>query len=128
MDDRVLSVRQILAGEGPQDAPVIVKGWVRTRRDSKAGISFIHLSDGSSFHPAQVVAPSTLPNYADDVLKLTAGFAVEATGTIGPAPCKGPAVRDAGERRTGDRLGGRPGHLSDPAEAAHPGVPARGRA
>jgi asparaginyl-tRNA synthetase len=64
MDDRVLSVRWILAGKAPQDAPVTVKGWVRTRRDSKAGISFVHLSDGSSFHPVQVVAPNTLPNYA----------------------------------------------------------------
>ena len=89
MDDRVLSVRQILAGEGPQDAPVIVKGWVRKRRDSKAGISFVHLSDGSSFHPVQVVAPNTLANYADDVLKLTTGCAIEATGMIVPSPAKG---------------------------------------
>ncbi len=50
-------------------APVSVRGWVRTRRDSKAGISFVHLSDGSSFHPVQVVAPNTLPNYTDEVLK-----------------------------------------------------------
>jgi asparaginyl-tRNA synthetase len=68
MDDRVSSVRRILAGKAPQDAPVTVKGWVRTRRDSKAGISFVHLSDGSFFHPVQVVAPNTLPNYADEVL------------------------------------------------------------
>jgi hypothetical protein len=39
----------------------------------KAGISFVHLSDGSSFHPVQVVAPNTLPNYTDEVLKLTSG-------------------------------------------------------
>jgi aspartyl/asparaginyl-tRNA synthetase len=77
MDDRVLSVRRILAGKAPQDAPVTVKGWVRTRRDSKAGISFVHLSDGSSFHPVQVVTPNTLPNYADEVLKLTTGCAIE---------------------------------------------------
>jgi asparaginyl-tRNA synthetase len=89
MDDRVLSVRRILAGKAPQDAPVIVKGWVRTRRDSKAGISFVHLSDGSSFHPLQVVAPNTLPNYADEVLKLTTGCAIEATGMIVPSPAKG---------------------------------------
>ena len=76
-------------GRRRTDAPVTVKGWVRTRRDSKAGISFVHLSDGSSFHPVQVVAPNTLPNYADEVLKLTAGCAVEATGTIVPSPAKG---------------------------------------
>src|SRR5256714_4488928 len=83
------NVRGILAGQGPKDAPVTVRGWVRTRRDSKAGISFIHLSDGSSFHPVQVVAPSTLPNYAGEVQRLTAGCAVEATGNIVPSPAKG---------------------------------------
>ena len=83
------NVRAILAGQAPSDTPVTVKGWVRTRRDSKAGISFVHLSDGSAFHPVQVVAPNTLPNYTDEVLKLTAGCAVEATGTIVPSPAKG---------------------------------------
>src|SRR5215467_7529994 len=89
MDKRAFSVREILAREAPKEAAVTVKGWVRTRRDSKAGISFVHLSDGSSFHPLQVVAPSTLANYADEVLKLTAGCALEATGTIVPSPAKG---------------------------------------
>jgi asparaginyl-tRNA synthetase len=89
MDKNGFDVRAILAGEAPKDEPVTVKGWVRTRRDSKAGISFVHLSDGSSFHPIQVVAPSTLTNYADDVLRLTAGCAVEATGTIVPSQGKG---------------------------------------
>jgi asparaginyl-tRNA synthetase len=79
----------ILAGRAPQDAPVTLRGWVRTRRDSKAGISFVHVSDGSSFHPVQVVAPSTLPNYAGEVQHLTAGCAIEATGTIVPSPAKG---------------------------------------
>ena len=65
-----LTVRDVLAGRAPQDASVTVKGWVRTRRDSKAGFSFVSVSDGSSFHPVQVVAPSTLPNYADEVLRL----------------------------------------------------------
>jgi asparaginyl-tRNA synthetase len=82
-------MRDILSGRAPQDAPVTIRGWVRTRRDSKAGISFIHLSDGSTFHPVQVVAPNTLPNYADEVQRLTAGCAVEATGKIVPSPAKG---------------------------------------
>src|SRR2546425_2704724 len=83
------TVRDVLAGRAPKDASVTVKGWVRTRRDSKAGISFVHLSDGSSFHPVQVVAPSTLANYSQEILKLTAGCAVAATGTIVPSPAKG---------------------------------------
>ena len=89
MDKIDFSVRSVLAGEAPRDISVTIKGWVRTRRDSKAGISFVHLSDGSSFHPLQVVAPNTLPNYADEVLKLTAGCALEAEGMIVPSPAKG---------------------------------------
>jgi asparaginyl-tRNA synthetase len=84
-----LSVRSILGGQAPSGEPVTVKGWVRTRRDSKAGLSFVHVTDGSSFHPVQVVAAAALPNYADEVQKLTAGCAIEATGTIVPSPAKG---------------------------------------
>ena len=84
-----LSCADILAGRAPQDAPVTLQGWVRTRRDSNAGISFVHVSDGSGFHPVQVVAPNTLPNYASEISRLTAGCAVEATGMIVPSPAKG---------------------------------------
>ncbi len=84
-----LSCADILAGRASKDVPITLKGWVRTRRDSKAGISFVHVSDGSCFHPVQVVAPNTLPNYADQVLHLTAGCSVEATGTVVPSPAKG---------------------------------------
>src|SRR3954467_7732761 len=83
------SCADILAGRAPHDAPVLLQGWVRTRRDSKAGISFVHVSDGSCFHPVQVVVPNTLANYEQEVLHFTAGCAVEATGTIVPSPAKG---------------------------------------
>src|SRR5213075_837632 len=89
MEHKSFSVREILGGQAPPSAPATVQGWVRTRRDSKAGISFVHLSDGSSFHLLQLVAPNTLPNYEAEVLHLTAGCAVEATGTIVPSPAKG---------------------------------------
>jgi len=89
MAQTAFSVRAILAGEAPPDAPVTVRGWVRTRRDSRAGISFVHLSDGSSFHPVQVVAPNTLSNYDGEVLHISAGCAVEATGRIVPSPARG---------------------------------------
>jgi asparaginyl-tRNA synthetase len=84
-----LNVRDILGGKAPTDEPSTVKGWVRTRRDSKAGFSFIHVSDGSSFHPVQVVASSSLRNYSDEIQKLTSGCAIEATGSIVPSPAKG---------------------------------------
>src|SRR5687767_654603 len=86
---KTYSVRSILGGQAPAGEPVTVRGWVRTRRDSKAGLSFVHVSDGSAFHPVQVVAPAALANYASEVQKLTAGCAVEATGTIVPSPAKG---------------------------------------
>ena len=84
-----LSVREILGGSAPNDQPVTVKGWVRTRRDSKAGLSFVHVSDGSCFHPVQVVALASLENYGSEVQRLTAGCPVEATGTIVASPAKG---------------------------------------
>src|SRR2546423_2585716 len=83
------SCAAILAGRVPKDTPITIKGWVRTRRDSKAGISFVNVSDGSCFNPVQVVAPNTLANYAVEIMHLTAGCAVEATGTVVPSPGKG---------------------------------------
>src|SRR5256714_8811645 len=83
------SCAAILAGRVPKDTPITIKGWVRTRRDSKAGISFVNVSDGSCFNPVQVVAPNTLANYAVEIMRLTAGCAVEATGTVVPSPGKG---------------------------------------
>jgi asparaginyl-tRNA synthetase len=83
------SCAEVLAGRARNDTPVTLRGWVRTRRDSKAGFSFIHLSDGSSFHPVQVVAPKTLANYEAEILRLTSGCAIEATGSIVPSPAKG---------------------------------------
>jgi len=84
-----LTCADILAGRAPEGSSVSVKGWVRTRRDSEAGISFGHVSDGACFHPVQVVAPNTLPNYTDQILHLTAGCSVEATGTVVASPAKG---------------------------------------
>ena len=122
-----LTCADILAGRAPTDSPVTLRGWVRTRRDSKAGISFVHVSDGSCFHPVQVVAPNSLPNYADEVLHLTAGCAVEATGAHRAVAGERAALRDAGRCDQGRRLGRGSGHLPDPAEAAHARVPARSR-
>jgi len=93
MSTAAIRIADALAGHVPIDTEVTVEGWVRTRRDSKAGFSFIHLSDGSSFHPVQVVAPKDLANYQDQILHLTAGCAIEATGRIVPSPAKGQVLR-----------------------------------
>ncbi len=77
---------------------VTVKGWVRTRRDSKAdgGLSFIALSDGTCFDTLQIVARASgegkLPNYDDEVSRLTTGCSIEATGYLVPSLGKGQSV------------------------------------
>jgi asparaginyl-tRNA synthetase len=86
-----LSVAEILAGQCAAGSTVTVRGWVRTRRDSKAGLSFVNVSDGSCFAPIQVVAPATLPNYESEVKHLSAGCGVIATGTLTPSQGKGQA-------------------------------------
>lgn len=57
-------------------------GWVKTRRDSKAGLSFIQLNDGSCMKNLQVVAAQDLDNYEQDILSLTSGCSILATGKI----------------------------------------------
>jgi len=85
------TVAELLAGSVPAGTAVTVKGWVRTRRDSKAGLSFLHVHDGTCFAPIQAVIPSSLPNYEDDVLRLTAGCSVEIEGTLTASEGKGQA-------------------------------------
>lgn len=84
-----LSITDALAGKAPNGQAVVVNGWVRTRRDSKAGISFIALYDGSCFQTLQIVAATSLPNYDADILKLTAGCAIKVTGQLVPSPGQG---------------------------------------
>ncbi|MBW3570292.1 MAG: asparagine--tRNA ligase [Gemmatimonadetes bacterium] len=79
-------IAELLRGAVPAGEAVTVKGWVRTRRDSRAGMSFINVHDGSGFAPIQVVAPRDLPNYESEVQRLTAGCAVVVTGELVPTP------------------------------------------
>ena len=85
----VVSVEHALEGRLPAGGEVTVRGWVRTRRDSKAGLSFVNVSDGSCFAPIQVVAPSTLSNYESEIRHLTAGCSVVARGTLVPSQGQG---------------------------------------
>src|SRR5947209_3814124 len=71
---------------------VLVQGWVRTRRDSKGGFSFIELNDGSSFGNLQVVAPGALPNYQSEVLHLSVGASLRVSGEVKASPAKGQAT------------------------------------
>lgn len=83
-----LDIVDILATE-PTGQSMTVQGWVRSRRDSKAGLSFIALYDGSCFDALQVIAEQSMPNYQDDVLRLSAGYAIEVTGTLVASQGKG---------------------------------------
>lgn len=68
---------------------VRICGWVRTRRDSKAGFSFIDLNDGSSLKGVQVLAESKLPNYESEILKTGIGSSIEVIGEVVASPAKG---------------------------------------
>jgi len=83
-----LDIVDILATE-PTGQSMTVQGWVRSRRDSKAGLSFIALYDGSCFDALQVIAEQSMSNYQDDVLRLSAGYAIEVTGTLVASQGKG---------------------------------------
>ncbi|RMH30107.1 MAG: asparagine--tRNA ligase [Planctomycetota bacterium] len=85
-----MSVKEALAAD--PGVGLTVKGWVRTRRDSKAGLSFVALSDGSCFDTLQIVAPADLPNYETEVRRLTAGCAIEAEGELVESGGKGQRV------------------------------------
>ncbi len=93
-----ISIAEVLSQKIPLEEDVTLKGWVRTRRDSKAGFSFIALHDGSCFSPIQIVAPSTLPNYENDILKLTAGCSLVVQGKVVASPAQGQAVEVQAEK------------------------------
>ena len=83
-----------VALKAPVGTELTVKGWVRTRRDSKAegGLSFITVHDGTCQDPIQVVVRSSLANYQTDVQRLSTGCAIEVDGTLTVSQGKGQAV------------------------------------
>jgi asparaginyl-tRNA synthetase len=93
-----LTIAEILAGKLEVGSRVTVEGWVRTRRDSKAGLSFIHVLDGSGFDPIQVVAPAELENYEDTVQKISTGCALRVEGELVASQGKGQSVEIKADR------------------------------
>jgi asparaginyl-tRNA synthetase len=87
----VIAITDVLAGNFPVNESITVHGWIRTRRDSKAGISFLALHDGSCFDAIQAIVPNELDNYESDILKLTTGCSVKVTGILVESPGKGQA-------------------------------------
>lgn len=69
-----------------------VMGWVRTKRDSKGGFTFIEVNDGSCLSNLQIVAADALPNYEEDILRLNTGCSVRVSGTLVASLGKGQKV------------------------------------
>ncbi|MBK6286920.1 MAG: asparagine--tRNA ligase [Pseudomonadales bacterium] len=89
---KTCSVVALLGGTVPVGEVVRVNGWVRSKRDSKAGISFVEIHDGSCFHSIQAVVPDSLGNYRSEVLQIGTGCSVCVTGVLAASEGKGQAV------------------------------------
>ncbi len=66
-----------------------IQGWVRTRRDSKAGFSFLEINDGSCLASLQVIADQSLENYEREIKQLSAGCSVQVEGEVKPSGGQG---------------------------------------
>ena len=75
----------------PEQA-VTVKGWVRTRRDSKNGFSFVELNDGSCMKNLQIVIDGEVPGYAETIKQVTTGASIAVDGVIKESPGKGQSI------------------------------------
>ncbi|MFP3036699.1 MAG: asparagine--tRNA ligase [Arsenophonus sp.] len=78
----IVPVVEVLQGCIIVGEEIIVRGWVRTRRDSKAGFSFLTIYDGSCFNSLQAIVNNRLDNYKNEVLNLTTGCSIEITGIV----------------------------------------------
>ena len=84
-------IAEILSS-GEIGARFTIMGWVRTKRDSKGGFSFIEVNDGSCLGSLQIIADGKLPNYKDEVLALQTGCSIKVTGLLAASPGKGQRV------------------------------------
>src|SRR5207249_9347623 len=79
---------------------VLLQGWIRTRRDSKGGFSFLELNDGSCLGNIQIVADGKLPNYESEIKHLGPGCSVSIEGEVRASPAKGQATEVQASRVT----------------------------
>ncbi len=78
--------------DGQPGTQVDVRGWVRTKRESKGGFAFLELNDGSSFASLQVVVDGGIPGYAESMKHLATGASVRIEGEVKESPGKGQRV------------------------------------
>ena len=86
------SVKSLLNAEASVGESVRVQGWLRSKRDSKAGISFLAIHDGSCFDTIQAVVPADLDNYESEVKKLSTGCSVDVVGKLVQSEGKGQSL------------------------------------
>ena len=91
------SIAHCLSGKISADHSVTVQGWVKTRRDSKAGISFITLHDGSCHAGIQIVVPASVENYQSEIVRITSGCAIRASGRLVASAGQGQQYEIQGE-------------------------------
>jgi asparaginyl-tRNA synthetase len=84
-----ISIHDILTHQTPLETDVTIEGWVRSRRTSKGGFSFIHVNDGTSLDNIQAVADENLSNYSSELLELSTGCSVRITGKLVESGGKG---------------------------------------
>lgn len=88
----LVSIKEVLNHQCTIGSTITVGGWIRTRRDSKAGFSFLAVNDGSCFNNLQVVAPADLDNYESEILKLTTSCSVIVEGELVESQGQGQSV------------------------------------
>lgn len=88
----LVSIKDVLNHQCSIGDTITIGGWIRTRRDSKAGFSFLAVNDGSCFNNLQIVVPADLDNYQSEVLKLTTSCSVMVEGTLVESQGKGQDV------------------------------------
>lgn len=86
-----ITIKEVLQGHH-LDKTITINGWVKTRRDSRSGISFIHLNDGSCLSNLQLVVPQELANYQTEILNLTSGCSISAKGKLVSSSGKNQAI------------------------------------
>ena len=77
---------------GQAGQTVDVRGWVRTRRDSKQAFSFVELNDGSCMANLQIVIDGSVPGYVDTIKHVTTGASIAVEGEIKDSPAKGQRI------------------------------------
>ncbi|CAL4323202.1 Asparagine--tRNA ligase [Buchnera aphidicola (Neophyllaphis podocarpi)] len=79
---KVITIKDIYQGNFNLNSDIIINGWVRTKRDSKIGISFINLYDGSCLNTIQIISKNTLNNYYSEIINITTGCSLTVKGKI----------------------------------------------